>query len=111
MLMETEILQSPWCDLIFSSRNKNYGAYQLRKEHDRNLLVGFMFCLGFLGLAIAYPMISQLITGKEHHVMTLPPESYVITVRKFEFDKQPDITIILDQTLTQAITKVDPLRF
>src|SRR5687767_962714 len=39
--METKALVvRSWDDLVFSSRNREYGAYSIRKAYSRNLLMG-----------------------------------------------------------------------
>jgi protein TonB len=44
MLPET-ILQSDLLDILFDSRNKEYGAYQLRKEYPKRLLIALFIVI------------------------------------------------------------------
>lgn len=44
-----------WDDLIFENRNKNYGAYQLRKEYDENLIIGTFITFSFIVLLFFIP--------------------------------------------------------
>jgi protein TonB len=43
--MKPEITGSSWDDLVFESRNKEYGAYLIRKSHDDNIAKGFLSAL------------------------------------------------------------------
>lgn len=37
-----------WNDIIFEGRNKNYGAYTLRRDYDKRAITGFIFAAGLL---------------------------------------------------------------
>ena len=39
------LFDKEWDDLIFSDRNKNYGAYELRRIFNRNQLLGLIFTI------------------------------------------------------------------
>ncbi|MFN8239650.1 MAG: energy transducer TonB [Bacteroidales bacterium] len=45
-------------DIVFEQRNKEYGAYRLRKKYNRNLLIGMAFGLVILGTAVIAPFLS-----------------------------------------------------
>ncbi|TDD95227.1 energy transducer TonB [Flavobacterium cellulosilyticum] len=42
------IYETPWIDLVFENRNKNYGAYQLRRESVKSTLSAFFMGLLFV---------------------------------------------------------------
>jgi len=44
-------------DIIFENRNKEYGAYNLRKRYHRTLLVAFLFAMVALSTAVFAPYI------------------------------------------------------
>ena len=47
-------------EIVFEQRNKLYGAFQLRKEHDRHLLTGFIVTGLFVVSLVLYVFLSQL---------------------------------------------------
>ncbi len=64
-MSKLDILKQDWIDIVFAGRNKEYGAYQLRKENVRNtnkaLIIGGLLFI----IAIASPIILKYIQGKE----------------------------------------------
>jgi protein TonB len=42
-------------DLVFADRNRSYGAYVLRREHHRVLLISFMATMGLMSLLVLLP--------------------------------------------------------
>lgn len=40
-----------WIDIVFENRNHEYGAYQIRKNYNRNSILGIVGMFSFLGLA------------------------------------------------------------
>jgi protein TonB len=54
--MEREKESSPsFNDIVFELRNKEYGAYKLRKKYNRNVLIGVLVGLIILGTAVITP--------------------------------------------------------
>jgi len=58
------ILQSDLLDIIFENRNKQYGAYQLRKEYNGRLYRALLFTLGIVLLFISFNILSKYFTAK-----------------------------------------------
>jgi protein TonB len=56
-------------DIVFENRNKEYGAYDLRKKFQRYLFIGFL--VSFLGVSsgVAVPFIKALTAGKADVVL------------------------------------------
>lgn len=53
-------------DLLFESRNKEYGAYQLRKKYNSVLIVGIILATFIVSLAVVLPFI---FTPHSNHVL------------------------------------------
>lgn len=52
--METnKILSASWLDILFDNRNKDYGAYQLRKTYERRITKALFATSTFIALFIA----------------------------------------------------------
>jgi len=50
-----------WDDIVFENRNKEYGAYLLRKLYSRNVVVSLGITLLAIVFVVAYPVIARLI--------------------------------------------------
>ncbi len=51
-------------EIVFEHRNHAYGAFQLRKEYDRNILTGFFFSAGLVLTIVS----TMYILGEAHHL-------------------------------------------
>lgn len=72
--MKTEVFQTKeWNDLIFEGRNKDYGAYVLRMEHERNMAAGLITAFGFFGLLFLIGLALSKYTGR-NIVPEIPPQ-------------------------------------
>lgn len=63
--MKVDLLSKAWCDLVFEGRNKDYGAYVLRRDHGRYLLYGLCGALLLLFLLFVPPL---LYWGLQRHL-------------------------------------------
>jgi periplasmic protein TonB len=53
-------------DIVFEIRNKEYGAYSLRKKYSRNLLISLLIGIFILGTAVITPYINaKAVEGKK----------------------------------------------
>jgi protein TonB len=58
--MSTESIKTPnWEDIVFENRNKEYGAYIIRTNYSRNVILSAFFMLVIVGLGFAYPTIAS----------------------------------------------------
>lgn len=55
-------------ELVFRARNKEYGAYQLRKMYQRSTLLGVFIAMAVLTLATLSPKIYEALKSKEEEV-------------------------------------------
>jgi len=57
--MAKEKINAPdFDDIVFEVRNKEYGAYKLRKKYNRNVLIGLLIGIIIIGTAIITPYIN-----------------------------------------------------
>ena len=57
--MAKEKIKAPtFVDIVFEKRNKEYGAYSLRKKYNRNLLLGLIIGVIIIGTAIIAPYLN-----------------------------------------------------
>lgn len=55
------LFKNSWVEIVFSKRNKLYGAYTLRKMYSRNVSVAFLIATSFFVLAITGPVIYAMV--------------------------------------------------
>ncbi len=65
------ILQSDLLDIIFENRNKQYGAYQLRKEYNGRLYRSLYLVLAIVGLLIAANLLAHFFKPKSQHLVSI----------------------------------------
>ena len=63
MAAKLDLNEEAWVDLVFEERNKEYGAYQLRKEFAKNSILGIVFAVVLFSLAVSAPLIVKLLSG------------------------------------------------
>jgi protein TonB len=57
--MANEKFRAPaFDDIVFETRNKEYGAYKLRKRYNRNLMIGMIIGVIIIGTAVIAPYIN-----------------------------------------------------
>jgi protein TonB len=60
MKAETTLPESGWEDIVFENRNKDYGAFFLRKIYSKNVVMAAVFALLIMSFMLAYPQIAAL---------------------------------------------------
>lgn len=79
-----------WDDIIFSERNKLYGAYAIRKKNDRRLITSLFYTLSAFSLVFVFLKLSTqkpeilLNTAQSHQL-----EKVVERVQIFEMNSKP----------------------
>jgi periplasmic protein TonB len=68
--MKPEITRSSWDDLIFESRNKEYGAYSIRKSYDDNIAKGFFVALILAAFVFGVIQVAAILNVK---IEVIPP--------------------------------------
>lgn len=53
-------ISQSWDELVFENRNKEYGAYLVRRSYPTHLILSVVIAAVILGLGLAYPSIVQL---------------------------------------------------
>lgn len=84
------ILNADVLDIIFENRNKNYGAYQLRKTYNKRLTVALSVMFGVCLVVIAG---SVMASNSGHKVMAAAPVVTEIDLTNVK-EKEPEKPII-----------------
>ncbi len=77
----TKILSASFLDLVFEKRNKEYGAYYLRRTYNRRIALALAF--SFLIVAFTYMGSLLLATKNRNIVITEKP---IVTLQNFKRD-------------------------
>lgn len=64
------LFKSDWVDTIFEGRNQEYGAYVLRKENGRVMLLALLIGAAIFSLAISGPVIAKMIANSKDEAPT-----------------------------------------
>jgi protein TonB len=66
---KSAILQADLLDILFEGRNKEYGAYELRRTYNRRLRISVTVMLSLIGLLFIGQLLAGRLSGKEAPVM------------------------------------------
>jgi len=64
-MKDTVVMHKSWDDLVFERRNKEYGAYLIRKKYQNHVSVGILIAIAVAGLVLAAPRIAKLFERPE----------------------------------------------
>lgn len=75
------IFKTTWDDLVFEGRNKEYGAYELRRENPKTTLLALLTALFLVAFAVSVPTLLHHYLGKsvpqtKPEIFTLTPVTY-----------------------------------
>jgi protein TonB len=95
--MKTEITRSTWEDVVFESRNKEYGAYTLRKSYNENVSKASIMALLIAAFVFGAIQVASLLRME---IKIIPPGC-----KPFELRSLP--TIISDQPKQKIVPRND----
>lgn len=88
--MKLDLLNKNWLDLVFEGRNKNYGAYELRKNSASNTFKGFIIGAIIFAFAVATPIIADII-GSSSNDDDASLDKKVIAIKLPPKEKKPEL--------------------
>jgi protein TonB len=86
-MKQEAVIPKDWNDIIFENRNKEYGAYHIRKVYPNHLTISLIVALLILGFVFAYPYIVEFLKSDED--LSAVKEVKQLTVN---LDQPPPIT-------------------
>lgn len=84
-----QILNADLLDILFEHRNKDYGAYTLRRGYDRRLLMGLLSMLLVAAIFVVVNFVKMKSTG-EAIAELIPPDSKLTEVEILSPPKPPE---------------------
>lgn len=66
-----KILQSDVLDILFEGKNKDYGAYELRRKYNRRITIALLLTFGAALVAIAASVLADELTPKNNSTVNI----------------------------------------
>ncbi|QEC51685.1 outer membrane transport energization protein TonB [Anseongella ginsenosidimutans] len=63
-MAKIDLQDSRWCDMVFEGRNKEYGAYNLRRHYSRFATRAIIFAIVGFALCTYAPILASIIKGR-----------------------------------------------
>lgn len=100
--METKVVAvRTWDDLVFINRNQAYGAYSLRKEYSRRVIIGWGVSMAIVAMLIIFP---QFLSKPIRDIVPELPKVGKIRLTEYIAPVQPPQT---QRTIPQRSTHVE----
>ncbi len=80
--MKTEITRPTWEDVVFESRNKEYGAYSIRKSYDENVTKASLLMIVFASFVFGCLQIASLMKVEVKIIPSIPKKLTLETLPK-----------------------------
>lgn len=79
-MAQLDIFNQQWIDVVFTGRNQEYGAYQLRKNNNRTTAQAMLFGAALFVLVMTAPLISRYIRGNTSDLGNVNPDLHTDVV-------------------------------
>lgn len=96
-----------WDEIVFQNRNKDYGAYLIRKEYPKHALVGVTTALVFIGVIVIIPIIRNYFTDYDVELLM----NSATAAKKLELTPPPPIDKIVPVKLAAPPVISQPVKF
>lgn len=83
-----KILQSDILDLVFEGRNKDYGAYELRRKYNRRITIALVITAAFVAAAILGTVLAHTLNRGNDNNVTMR-ETTISNIVEEEKPKEP----------------------
>lgn len=94
-MTKLSIYESGWINLVFEGKNKEYGAYQLRRETARTTMTAFALGLLLIAGLGSATVISAYLTAKNAPAIIIPSLDTIVHVVNLEpFKPEPKTAVI-----------------
>jgi protein TonB len=94
------LYNTEWLDLVFSDRNKSYGAYELRKHYNSNMLKALFFTATFFSAGL---LSISLLIRQNHDPISIIKHDPEIVINLTDIKAPP-----VEATPTKKLNKTQP---
>jgi protein TonB len=98
------LYKTEWLDVVFDDRNKEYGAYRLRREYAGNMVKAMG--IAFFSITLIF---GSILLFRTHQVVVQAPKNDTTVVNLKDF-KQPEITQPKPQKPLEPQRAADPIK-
>lgn len=78
-MSKNSVFDREWIDLVFEGRNKEYGAYKLRKDDSKTTMIALFTGIALLGAAVGIPYVVGQLSPKTAGVAKTDDGGMVLT--------------------------------
>lgn len=89
MARNIQLNSSDWCDIVFTGKNKTYGAYALRQSSSKRHLLAFFIVVIFVGIVAGLPSILNAVNPPKEYVQNITSEYIVGGADELEKEEEP----------------------
>lgn len=77
-MSKLSIYEDRWINMVFEGKNKEYGAYQLRQESNKTMLIAFIVSLLFVTCLVSIPRLIYHLTLGNNSEIIIPQNTAII---------------------------------
>lgn len=97
-------------NLIFRNKNKDYGAYEIRIQYKKRLVVSFLYTISLVLVVLLIPFIKSLINkNNAHEVLQVSEEIILSNPPPIDKLDPPPPPLIIPPSIMQTIKFVPPV--
>lgn len=89
MARNIRLNSSDWCDIVFTGKNKAYGAYALRQSSSKRHLLAFFIVVIFVGIVAGLPSFLNAVNPPKEYVQNITGEYIIGGVDELEKEEEP----------------------
>ncbi len=107
-MIKQDIYSDSWCDMVFEDRNKEYGAYVLRKQDRRNTTIAILISVAIFVLGFSLPAIIKLLTPEDEAVVDTSFKVETTLIDPPPLDKTPPPPPVVPPPPLKSTVKFTP---
>lgn len=117
MARNIQLNSTDWCDIVFTGKNKSYGAYALRQSSSKRHILAFLVVLIFVGVVAGLPSFLNAVNPSKEYVQNVTDIYTIGVLDEPEQEEQiieplitpPPTPIINAQQFTPPVVTPDEL--
>lgn len=102
------VLQQVRNNLVFANHNKEYGAFQLRRDYNKRLGMALLFAMGFMVVVIATPFVINALSGGDDDEVV---KKKIVDVNLELFEEQPEEPPPPPEVIPPPQPKIETVQF